>query len=408
MKPTKRAGAKTSAARISSFCALLLSVRIITKAVWGSNDHCAAQPFLDDEDANQIANSAYPSFCFTEKGSLHSIALDMFRHSSPPGSRSFRKLRHVLHRNPSFHINFPRKIFKSNQESLTSMFTSNGLMQETTDIPTESNCSDITLVETLLHSHCPIQNPNFVDAGRIIIQTEQTLKSRLGDCHASLNCIIVEFSDYNFRLLQEKGWGDSTILLPTMHQHPSRLVLIPPPQDKEGTLRLIPFVNRSIDVSFFGLITPRRKRLQEEKRKFLEQNPNRTVTLKQVGSLKTQVMSKAYGDSKVCLVTHSYRQTSGGEYHRLSEFAPFGCIPIMEKFADTIGIDRYTKCGRVLFADFGNLFSHVEDVLRSIDAGVYEGPEEFAHVKWWNKGVQWDSLLSDIFLFDSQEGARAS
>ena len=42
-------------------------------------------------------NSNYdsPSYCNNE-GSLHQIALDMFHHSSPPGSASYTKLKHVL------------------------------------------------------------------------------------------------------------------------------------------------------------------------------------------------------------------------------------------------------------------------------------------------------------------------
>ena len=47
-------------------------------------------------------------------------------------------------------------------------------------------------------------------------------------------------------------------------------------------------------------------------------------------------MPKAYREAKVCVVLHSYATESGGEYHRLSEFAKFGCIPVMETFSGTL------------------------------------------------------------------------
>jgi len=44
---------------------------------------------------NTKSNYDSPSYCNNE-GSLHQIALDMFHHSSPPGSASYTKLKHVL------------------------------------------------------------------------------------------------------------------------------------------------------------------------------------------------------------------------------------------------------------------------------------------------------------------------
>ena len=44
---------------------------------------------------NTNSNYDSPSYCNNE-GSLHQIALDMFHHSSPPGSASYTKLKHVL------------------------------------------------------------------------------------------------------------------------------------------------------------------------------------------------------------------------------------------------------------------------------------------------------------------------
>ena len=41
-------------------------------------------------------NSNYDSPSCNNEGSLHQIALDMFHHSSPPGSASYTKLKHVL------------------------------------------------------------------------------------------------------------------------------------------------------------------------------------------------------------------------------------------------------------------------------------------------------------------------
>ena len=52
-------------------------------------------------------------------------------------------------------------------------------------------------------------------------------------------------------------------------------------------------------------------------------------------------MANIYSDSKVCLIAHAYDREAGGEYHRLSEVAPFGCIFVMEQISDIVGVDKY-------------------------------------------------------------------
>ena len=135
-------------------------------------------------------------FCSSDEASLHHIALDMFHNSSPPGSLSYKKFKHVLGINHVFYIDLGPKIFIQNQESIAKMLEGYGL-QRITSKP--ARLSEVTLVETMWsESTCPIGESQCRNHSRIHIQSEQYFRDHIMDCHKSPNCVILEFSDYNY------------------------------------------------------------------------------------------------------------------------------------------------------------------------------------------------------------------
>ena len=205
----------------------------------------------DNED-QEDQNNPYQkdaAFCSSPEGSLHQLALDMFHHSSPPGSPSYQKLRHVLDNGHQlFFIDLGAPIFSPIQVSMASMLEGYGLTR-IRERPTNDTSSTITLVETqFTNSPCPIHAParECQDRFRIYLQSEQKLGPHLKTCHEGPNCVVLEFSDYNYRMVQEQGWADSFVLLPIMTQQPSRLKAFLP-----ETSALTPLHNRTLDMVFF-------------------------------------------------------------------------------------------------------------------------------------------------------------
>jgi len=185
-----------------------------------------------------------------------------------------------------------------------------------------------------------------------------------------------------------------------MTQQPSRLKAFLPESSA-----LTPLHNQTLDMVFFGLLTKRRHSLLAQSEAYLQNytslNNNNTRTrqndIAHIRPFQLQRMATAYANAKVCLVVHSYSDTSGGEYHRLSELSAFGCIPVVEQFADTLGMEGYQKCGRVVFAP--SLESVVETaaaVIQSMEQQQEGKYQDFAHVEWWNKGIQWETILTTV------------
>ena len=349
-------------------------------------------------------------FC-QQEGSLHQIALDMIQFSSPPGSPSRKKLKHVLDQNSAFYISLGPIIFRPMEESLAAMLEGYGMTRVTTPpalINDTHNDAHITVVETAFSRAVPdpvCSSTTTIDGNsntcrnrtRILVQSEQVAGETVGGkygrrfeaSHLSATCIIWEFSDYNYLWAKERGWADSFVLLPVMTQQPSRLSTLVPAQ-------LPPLSRRSLDVVFFGVITRRREVVVELAQNYTR-DKNWTTQVTKVRPRHTTVMAQAYADAKVCLVTHSYLTEQGGEYHRMSEFAPFGCIPVMERFADTFAMDRYERCGRVVFADLEQLFDAAEQVIAKIGTTTENEFENLRHIDWWKARIRWEELLTTIF-----------
>lgn len=342
----------------------------------------------DNDDNGKERRSA--SFCSSPEGSLHQIGLDMLNHSSPPGSASHTKLKKVLETNKHFYINLGGEIFTHNQQHIASMLEGYGL-NRLKQKPTKE-WTNVTLVELSFpygshrKSVCPIQEDDCANRTRIIIQSEQFFHDPVHRCHESPNCIVFEFSDKNYRNAQDKGIADSFALLPVMTQSPSRIARFLPKTDDSK-----PLVNRKFDIVFFVGMPTRRRHKFANATKYLENHPNRTVKIGRNKSPGGQAW--AYGEAKVCLVVHSYMPDAGGEYHRLSEFAPFGCIPVLETFGDTIGIERYQECGKIVFAQAPDLLEAAANVTAQIDQGLYQ---DDSHVDWWKAGIQWETLLPSV------------
>lgn len=343
---------------------------------------------LKDEKQKKIKNVDLK--CFDTSGSLHHIAFEMLNYSSPVGSSSRKKLKHVLDQNQFFYIDLGPPIFSSIQESLSDAFIGYGL-RRSFEKPTFIQ-KNITLVETIFtKSSCPIIETHCHNQTRILLQTEQYLKPFLSSCHQSPNCIIFEFSDYNYRRAKkEKMWGDSIVLLPIMHQFPSRLSK-EELNTEQHIENLKPLSQRTYDIVFFGLITRRRKFLLEDSAKYKSVHPNSSILVTKKSPRHISFMADAYKNAKICLIAHSYSNISGGEYHRLTEFAEYGCIPVMEEFSDHIGVKKYEKCAHSFFTTKDHLFQTAENVMSLINKGEFD---DFSHVRWWKKGIKWDSVFS--------------
>ncbi len=337
-------------------------------------------------------NDESESFCLT-KGSLHQLAVGMFLHSSPPGTASYNKFKHVIDENSEFYVEMGggHGIFVQNQILMDRMLYGYGLHNTDTKPLGHSN---VTLVETIFtSSSCPLRTEvDCKDQARILIQTEQYFTNHVLLCHDAPNCVVLEFSDYNLVKARNhdsvKDLADSFVLLPVMTQSPtSRLSMYEPAVAKDPQ-------SRSIDMVFFGLITGRREVLVELSNAYAVAHPDWIV---RVGKdISADSIGRQYSEAKLCLVAHSYHANSGGEYHRLSEMAPFGCIPVMEHFSDKIGIDIYEKCAGIIFENVTNLVEAAVDVIAKIDQGYYNDRIN-AIVSWWRIGIQWETILQTVY-----------
>ena len=198
----------------------------------------------------------------------------------------------------------------------------------------------------------------------------------------------MEFSELTFRALQKMKLADSTVLLPVMTQSPSRISSQEPPIPKE-------LKERTHAIVFFGYLGPRSQRRRDlrEKIKLLDRQNKQNIIFEQ--STDTNYQAVAYADAKVCLIAHAYHNQSGGEYHRLSEFGPFGCVPVLEEFSDTIGLNSFSRCGGAVFTSYQNLLTTAEDIITWIDEGKYRLSSRSIS-NWWRAGIQWEAMLPSL------------
>lgn len=232
---------------------------------------------------------------------------------------------------------------------------------------------------------------NATCGGRIIMQSEQLhsgkgimLKSYLEECHQSFNCVIWDFSEYNYRWAVENGLQNSFLLLPVMNQYRFHL---------KSTRNHVELINigevsvssRVVDIVLVGLMSERRLHIKSE---IMRLHPTWNIVITKETDGKK--LEKLYKQAKVCLTVHHYGGESGGEYHRLSETALFGCVQVMEAFADKIGIEVYAQCGGVLFTPYDDLVSTLERVLDDIKMNpVLWDSRQNQVVEWWKNSWDW-------------------
>jgi len=351
---------------------------------------------LSSPSASSLSRDDY---CSSSSGSLRSIAIDMINYSSPQGSKSFNKLKHVLDLHSEFFVDLkPFDLFQRNQESMATLLEGYGL-KRLYESPAEGR-SNVLLVETQFSSStCPLKRDDCATRGRILIQTEQIgfgygeskiFKQLMKSCNESPSCIVFEYSDYNYEraVAEPYTWGNSYVLMPVMTQDPSRLNQFLPETRKE-------IKKRSIDVVLFGHMTVRREFIFQKSKAYTTYHPEKKHLIKM--EYDTHEMAKAYSDAKVCLIVHAHAEVTPGEYHRLSEIAAFGCILVVENFADKIGIDRYENCGGLIFADFDHIFETAVQVVEEIDDDLNSYKSTRRHSDWWNAGVKWETILPEVF-----------
>jgi hypothetical protein len=410
-----------------------------------------------------------PESACHSKFSQTSLAVAMSQQSSPRGSPSHVKLQRILARHRRFYLDLGgdhhQGLFDAVADNMIAALGGYGLVKAT-DRDDRTLDTGMLRVEALFSPHRPVPNDNtsppFLQQPHtaiIVLQTEQICCTTYGQrmlpymqlCHASPNCILWEYSQRNWEWLKEQGLGDSVMLLPILHQHRLNHYYDTDHDSSSSSSRnqkmdavaqasteaeqfqhdqpkkLAPLNQRPIDVVFFGVMTPRRKQLQEKLETIAKQQ-HWNLVLEEVANSGSRLdyMANSYRNAKICLIIHSFFTAGGGnpgEYHRLSELAPSGCVPVVEAFGDVLMVDGennnamgdfYGRCGGVLFADLQELVGTLQAVLYSI----YHGndrlqellgpsmPELAAKVDalnsmedrmaWWNDVVQWESVLKLI------------
>lgn len=347
------------------------------------------------------SSQSHPTETYCEgKGSLHQIALDLMNYSSPRGSPSYNKFKNILDSAFHFYIEKPGDFFTHTTQSIARMLEGYGHKR----CDKKSSClqdganDSVILVDTFSwrpKSPCPLKKSECLNQPRIYIQSEQAASNAFKDmvlkdlmtCNESPSCIVWEFSEHTYNQLQDHGLWNSTILLPVMTQSPSRLSSFEPTMHKE-------LKDRKHALVFFGYLGWKSQRRRDILEQMKSYPADWNIIYEQ--STDSKFQADSYKDAMVCLISHAYHNESGGEYHRLSEFGPFGCVPVLERFADTIGIESYQRCGGAIFTNYSNLLTTSEDVIYKIRHGLYEGPSSKAIAAWWKAGIQWETILNQL------------
>ncbi|CAB9496223.1 expressed unknown protein [Seminavis robusta] len=396
-----------------------------------------------------------------------SLAVGMSRQSSPRGSPSYLKLQQILSQHKHFHIDLGgthQGLFDVVAQNMGAALQGYGLNQVLVDNAESDDFKrqeGMIRVEALFSPHRKtrgdmteplyLHQPNMAV---IILQTEQICCTPYGKsvlpylqlCHASPNCILWEYAPTNLQWLQQQGIADSTVLLPILHQHRLNTYYASASTSTTGTgtgtgTGMLPLHQRPIDVVFFGVMTPRRKQLQAQLNQIAQQQEwNLVLQEVENSGSRLDYMANAYQNAKVCLIIHSFfADKNPGEYHRLAELAPSGCVPVVETFGDVlfwennkdqdnsnktnVMEDYYGHCGGVIFATLHELVPSIQAVLFSIrhDSSNHKNsrlrevlgdsmpdlaskvenlPPMQDRLNWWNQPVQWDRILSIILLDD--------
>ncbi|KAL3934285.1 MAG: hypothetical protein SGBAC_009963 [Bacillariaceae sp.] len=328
-----------------------------------------------------------------------------FAHSSPKGSTSYKKLGKLIHQFSHFYVDFISTLgkdglFEDVGENLSQMMQGYGLAQSS-DV---NNPNAIVFSSVFLNENGRKLIIEKGNRGVILVQTEQLCCSKwlsenvfenLKACEKSSQCIILEYSDHNYQYMKDElQVSKSVVLLPIMLQ--GRL-------DEYYRRHHLPAMwERSVDVAFFGTLTERRITALQT-----IQNPNPTdpewETSMEQSHDKLKVV-QTYLHSRVCLTVHAFQPKGPGEYHRLSELGVSGCVPVMERFEDTLEMHVYKLCGGVVFTEVDELPDQIASVLEQMDVDE-EGQDDSMRrrVEWWKERVDWKTILVQTFGAPPQE-----
>lgn len=362
-------------------------------------------------------SAAMPASTSTKKVcemSLNDIAQSMARYSTPVGSKSFIKHKRVLKQATKFHMDKTgigkNHIFSDTIENIIQMFRSYGLEQnldKTIDSETADN--DTIMIDFAYYNHRKVPSKctgrKCHSIPRISLQTEQVkemewAREYVSGCYASPNCLIWDFSDINFEWAKSievdgKSSNASESFMIVPHMFHNRLGALHPKSEKE----LLPYQERSTDAVLFGSMTGRR---EEFARKYLDARTNGTLSRYKIEfrwDLAHKVVVEGYSNAKICLVVHSYLAESAGEYHRISDFNRFGCVPIMETFGDKMLVETLSSCAGIKFADLDDIPNAIINELKRMNetsADVLR-EEQLAIDQWWESGIEWNTFLEQVF-----------
>jgi hypothetical protein len=349
-----------------------------------------AKNVYDDEDESDDLDR----FCNTHTQT--SIAVSMFEHSSPRGSSSYQQLNNMLSSFPNFYANSiaafgENGLFDEVAENLSQMLEGYGLQKSH-----DHKDASAIILGTVFMNEYGLEMIRNNDRAVLLLQTEQLCCSgflsmdvnrNLQACEVASNCIILEYSEHNYNwMAKELNVSASVVLLPTLLQ--GRL------DEYYRRHHLPPTWERTVDIVFFGTMTQHRKSVLEQ---IQDPNPNNQQwnMVMQVNHDKLK-MVQTYLHAKICLTVHAFETSGPGEYHRLSELAASGCVPVMESFDETLSIDVYQLCGGVVFADFQDLPNQIADIIGDTDE---EEQDENMHrrVRWWRNRVEWGKLLHQMY-----------
>jgi hypothetical protein len=238
---------------------------------------------------------------------------------------------------------------------------------------------------------------------RVILQSEQ-LNAKfakrvfrpLKNCHFSPTCVVWEYSDFNYHLakVHEPDLTPSFALVPTMIQPMHSPLATSPFLGKRG-LHVAGFFHGAA----FAVSDKWVKRRALFRDKILETARNQSWNVELQQTNHKPLLQAAYSNASTCPTVHASMASSAGEYHRLSEIIHYGCVPIFETFADTVGIELLRTCAKVYFATYDDMIPTISSILSDIKKdgeGVWK--ERMKAMLWWQRqDVELDDLLVDIF-----------
>ena len=237
--------------------------------------------------------------------------------------------------------------------------------------------------------HKPIQQEK-AEFNKVVLNYLKT-------CMLTPDCIILEYSDLN-RSRMEVYFGkelvrSSIVMLPAMiHNRLQK-------SSFAGSLGSRPMKDRYING--LSIATPTLRRLMWLQNQETTSDlftgaslSSKSIVMEIIPSSEEFIQAYMYSVSKTCFVVHSYEDQSAGEYHRLSEMGPFGCVPIVESIGDKIAIEIYEECGGVLFVDLAHILPTIIDILAQ--KGKYNKTISVdARRQWWNNQIQWKNILME-------------